>query len=436
MRRALTAIAALFTLTAVGCVDQQATSPSTPRFALSAGGPCSFSNIGSLVNAYFTSEDERSAVGAIVIGMQGAGAFTTAAQDSGFSVLSHLAANVDAGNADSVDGSALANATLGCMYSDTAQLPVHFPENFLTATDPSSTGGFQVRGTAGDGASAPIYNRPYAAPFSAMAPPTGSTWAAILSGNAAPQRILAYGRAGSNTSTYDWKVLPRGTTFSPGVVVGVCADAGAFATSMLDEQHVGLLSFVLVSTDVLPATCSPTVALSRPSPALEFARRVGDLFAVPAAWAYAGGIGGSTGSINSEFSALGLTGGNVDVAFTVQPPATVTVCSTPPCGTGFSVSLQTTSGTTAGTLSVGGTTVHLRSFDNNGQKTQLVQCVGSVCTDDPVATTGNNGIATFTGLFVTKNGAVRLMVTDGTVNGRGAISVGTATSTKINVKPH
>jgi len=84
---------------------------------------------------------------------------------------------------------------------------------------------------------------------------------------------------------------------------------------------------------------------------------------------------------------------------------------------------------------VGGTTLHLIAVNNNGTPTELDQCIGGVCTSDPAATTDNSGVATFTGLSVTKTGAIKLVVTKGAVNGRSAITVGSATSTKTNVKP-
>ena len=366
--------------------------------------------------------------------MQAAGPFTTTAQDSGFSLLAHIAASVDQGNTDSVDASTLTNTTLACMYNDPAQLPATFPENFLTATDPGATGAYQVRGTAATGLTAPVYNRPYSSPFSVVAPAAGSDWAQTLAGNPAPGRILVYGRAGSNPFAYDWKVIPRPTTFSPQLVVGVCVDAGTNASSMLNEQNVGLLTFVLVSTDLLPPTCSPQVALRRGFGPLRLARHLAhSLFDVQSAWAYSGGVGGSTGGIHSEFNALALFG--VTVAFVLQPPSNVTVCSTPPCGTGFSTSVSATSATPAGTFTVGGTTLHLVGLNNNGTPTQVVQCVGSVCTNDPVATTDNSGVATFSGLFVTKTGAIKFVTTSGSVNGRPAIAVGSATSNKTNVNP-
>jgi hypothetical protein len=420
-----------------GCGDRnpEPSSPTAPRIAAkTVASSCNFNSLSFLANKYFPSSSERNVVKAIIGAMETAGAFTTETQDSGFSVLAHVAANVDAGNPDSTDASTLANGLLSCMYSDPAALPATFPENFLTATDPNSSGAFQVRGKAADNLTAPVYNRPYVAPFSVIAPPTGSDWPGVLGTNPAPRRILVYGRAGSNPYTYDWKVIPRNTTFDPQIVVGVCVDAGIAATSMLNEEHVGLLSFVLVSEAILPATCSPQVVLRQPSAALRFARRVTHgLFDVPAAWAYAGGVGGSTGGIQSEFSALALFG--VNVTFTVQPPKNVTVCATPPCGSGFSTTVNASSTTPSGTFTVGGTTLHLVVLNNNGTPTDLYQCTGTSCTNDPVATTDNAGNATFSGLFITNTGAARLVVTNGAVNGRGAIAVGSATSRKLNVNP-
>jgi len=439
MRRILaTTLVVILGLVALRCGDdQQSLSP--PVSAAKGGGggggtSCAFNSFNTLVNRYFPSSTERTTVKAMVDAMQSAGAFTTTAQDSGFSVLAHIAANVDAGNADSVDGSALANATLACMYNDPAALPETFPENFLTATDPSATGAFQVRGRAQDGATARVLNRPYSAPFSVVAPPTGSDWATVLSGNAAPRRILVYGRAGGDPFTYDWKVIPRTTAFDPQVTVGVCTDAEINASSMLNEEHVGMLTFVLVGPDLLPANCAPQVALRTPSRPFQLARRVThSLFDVQPAWALLGGVGGSTGGIHSKFSALALFG--VNIAFTVQPPANATVCGTPPCGDGFSMTVQATSATPAGTFTVGGTTLHLQGVNNNGTPTEINQCIGGVCTNDPVATTDNAGVATFTGISVTKTGAIKFVVTNGSVNGRAAITVGSATSNKTNVKP-
>jgi hypothetical protein len=435
-RSRLVAVAAV--VCAAACGDRvEPSSPGVPTMSAdqAAGASCAFNAFNPLVSRYFATVTERKAVKALIDGMQAAGPFTTTAQDDGFSALAYIAASVDAGNPDSSDANDLSNGLLACMYADTAALPATFPENFLPATDPNAAGAYQVRGSAADGLTSPVYNRPYTAPFSVIAPPSGSDWAGVLHSDPAPRRLLVYGRPGSNPYSYDWKVVPRNTVFDPQVVVGVCADASASPTAMLNEEHVGLLTFALIDPGLLDlTTCSRQVALERPfAPARLAGRWLGNLFSVPSAWALSGGIGGSTGGIRSEFGTLTLFG--VAVSVVQQPPTNVTVCATPPCGTGFSIQVLATSATPAGTFTVGGTTLHLTGVNNNGTPTEVYQCTGGTCTTDPVATTTNAGLATFSGLFVTKTGALRLVVGNGTVTGRDAISVGSATTDKFNVNP-
>ena len=87
-------------LATFGCGDRPGpSSPAAPRIAARTVAPsCSFNALNPLVNKYFPTAAERGVVKDIISAMQAAGAFTTAAQDSGFSVLAHVAANVDAGN--------------------------------------------------------------------------------------------------------------------------------------------------------------------------------------------------------------------------------------------------------------------------------------------------------------------------------------------------
>src|SRR5256885_7958460 len=66
----------------------------------------------------------------------------------------------------------------------------------------------------------------------------------MLSGKPQPHRLLVYGLPGSLSTTYDWRVVPRNSTFSPKAIVGVCIDPNANATSLLHEEHTGLLPFV------------------------------------------------------------------------------------------------------------------------------------------------------------------------------------------------
>src|ERR1043166_5381462 len=112
-------------LAAFGCSERpEPSSPTAPGIAARVvTSSCSFNSLSFFANKYFPTSTERNAVKAIINAMEAAGAFTTEAQDSGFSVLAHVAASVDAANTDSTDGAALANGVLSCMYSDPAQLP-------------------------------------------------------------------------------------------------------------------------------------------------------------------------------------------------------------------------------------------------------------------------------------------------------------------------
>src|SRR5580765_7889377 len=121
MRRWIASLAVVVAcLATYGCGDRaEPSSPTAPRIAARTVAPsCSFNSLSPVANKYFPTSTERSAVKGIINAMQAAGAFTIEAQDSGFSVLAHVAASVDAGNTDSTDASILANAVLACMDSD------------------------------------------------------------------------------------------------------------------------------------------------------------------------------------------------------------------------------------------------------------------------------------------------------------------------------
>src|SRR5260221_10523010 len=102
--------------------------------------------------------------------MQTAGAFTATAQDRGFDVMTHVAANVNAGNSDVADASGLTNGLLACMFATAAELPATFPEDFSIATDPAQHGGDPARGRATDPPTPPVLNPPGSAPFSRVKP--------------------------------------------------------------------------------------------------------------------------------------------------------------------------------------------------------------------------------------------------------------------------
>jgi len=389
---------------------------------------CDFKSLSQFATHYF-SGTEAKLVKSILSAMQSAHAFTTTAQDSGFSVMAHIAANVTAGNTDAADASSLTNGLLACMYNNAADLPAIFPENFSVATDPAQHGAYAVRGGAAD-ANAVVFNRPLASPFSGIGPDSvnpAAPWAGMLTdSNPAPRRILVYGMPGSFPQTFDWRVVPRSTVFAPPAVVSVCVnpDITANATSLLHEQNVGLLPFVHAQwLDLL--TCSPTaVGLSATGP-LQFALGAAhwgmSLFA-PAPLSATNativdGLGGTTGGIHSEFGVEPAA--TVTLTFVVQPSDVRVNDSITP-----SVVVQATNATTGST--VANVAITLSAFNNNGTPAQLNGTLTRV--------TDYAGRATFDDLSETKTGGY-LLVASGSVGGRPAIVVSQAVSARFNVRP-
>jgi hypothetical protein len=230
------------------------------RVAAPPGTTCDFRSLNQTANRYFGSAEAKLVRG-LISQMEDSGAGTPAAQDRGFDVMVHIASNVDAGNTDVADASSLTNGLLVCMFTDAADLPATFPEDFTTATNPALHGAYAVRGDSSDPLSAPVFSRPLTAPFSGIAPSGANTWPGILSGNPAPARVLVYGMPGSQLQTYDWRVVPRSAVFSPPAIGGVCSDALGRTTARVPAEHVGLLPFVDAAF-LNPATCSPFAAQS------------------------------------------------------------------------------------------------------------------------------------------------------------------------------
>lgn len=382
-------------------------------------GQCDFTSLTPLVNHYFPGPEAKIVRG-LVSQMQSAGAFTTDAKDRGFDVMVHIASNVNAGNNKVADASNLTNGLLACMFSSAAELPATFPEDFSVATDPTQHGGYAVRGGASDPLNAAVFSRPLTAPFSGIVPSSTNTWPGILSGNPAPSRLLVYGRPGSTAQTYDWKVVPRNATFSPPAIVGVCIDANVSNTSLLHEEHVGLLPFVDAAF-LNPATCSSFATQSWGN---QFARRLAEwglnIVARPLSasdFLNPGGLGGSTGGIGSEFGPQVVS--TVTLTFTVQPSdvqANDTI--TPP------VRVRATDATT--NAPVPNVSITLSSTNNNGTPALLGGTLTQI--------TDADGFATYGDLTQSKPGGY-LLVAAGTVLGRPAITVPTVNSTRFNVGP-
>lgn len=418
----LLAVAAMAAIAA--CSVPQDRTPSGPLFATSGSGPlsCSFTTLNQLTNKYFGGAEAK-VVRGILDAMQTAGPTTATGRDRGFDVMVHVAQNIDNGNADSPDASSLTNNLLVCMYTQAADLPVTFPEDFSVATDPSQHGAYSVRGGATDPLSDPVLSRPLTAPFSGIGPTGTNTWADVLGGDPSPARILAYGKPGPAPQTYDWKIVPRSATFSPPVMVGVCIDASTATTDLLNEENKGLLPFV-DAPFLVPGICSSVASLSAPWPTL-FARRLGEwgaaLFGPRTLSASSvmspGGLGGSTGGIGSVFGPVRVD--TVTLTFTVQPTdITVNQFITPAV-----VVLATKAGTTTPVPNV---VITLSSMNNNGTPALL--------TGTLTGTTDASGSVAFANLSETKTGGY-LLVATGSVNGRPAIAVPAVNSVRFNVRP-
>lgn len=387
--------------------------PSASMNAAAKSPSCDLSGTNALISRYFGS-DEAKVIRGLIDAIAAAGAGTVAAKDRGFDVIAHIAANAQAGTGgDAASASTLINSVTACMFTSAAELPATFPEDYTIAITTNQAGGLGVRGGQSDPVD-PVLSRDN---FSGVAPQPGVTWAQMLGGNAAPARLVVYGRPGTPGQSYDWKVLPRNAAFSPAAIVGLCVDPAVATTSMLHEEHIGVLTFS-EAYFLDPATCGNVSSWHGMS---AWAKHLAEVLLpkpLAAATAVRGGIGGSTGGIGSDFSVNVVA--NVNLTFTVQPPATVTVGQT------FRAQLRATDPVTGAT--VGGVQVSIIAVNNNGVPKTLLGTL--------TQTTDNSGLATFGDLQFdpSSTGGFRLVV-GGKVNGRDAIVVGQATSTKVNSKP-
>ena len=412
---AITAGAVAGTQTA--CAERRNDVPSGPAASvttLTTLPACDLGGTNQPVSRYFGPADAKTAKTLIEqIGAAGAG--SVIARDRGFDFIALIARNAQAGTGgDASAASDLINKVSACMFRDLAELPETYPEDYTVAVSTAQAGGLAVRGGSTD-ANEPVISR---GSFSGVAPQLGGTWTAMLAGNPAPARLVLYGRPGSTPQSYDWKVLPRNAAFNPPAIVGVCLDLDVATTSMLHEEHVGLLTFS-EAYFLDPATCGSFTSRSSVS---YWTHQLAQVFLPRPLSASTvglrGGIGGSTGGIGSEFGAKDVP--NVNITFTIQPPATVFVGET------FSVQVRTTDPTTG--ANVGGVQVAIIAVNNNGIPKQLLGALPQ--------TTTNAGLATFSGLSFApgSTGGFRLVVGGG-VLGRPSISVGQASSSKVNSKP-
>jgi hypothetical protein len=431
MRIRLIGLAAVVAAGALACGENNQQLPPGPRMQASAptspSVTCDFKSLSQLATHYFPGQEAK-IVKDIISQMQTAGAYTSGAQNYGFDVMTHVAANIKAGNTDVSDGSNLTNGLLACMYDATttagqAALPATFPEDFTVAVDPAQHGGYEVRGGPND-LTAVVFSRPLSSPFSGVAPSTGITaadWSGMLgTPNPPPNRILVYGEPSPLPETYDWRVVPRNTAFNPVANVGLCLDVNQYDQSLVHEEHVGLLPFVDFPYLIAGQCSSVASAGSSPWP-FQLARTLTRWMAPRPLWAAGtlnpGGLGGATDGIHSEFGPQLVD--TVYLAFVQQPTdVQVNQIITPP------VQVSVTAVKTGDP--VPNVTVTLSSINNNGTPALLSGTL--------TKTTDGTGILTFSDLSESKTGGYVLVAT-GTVGNRDKIYVPAATSDRFNVRP-
>jgi hypothetical protein len=472
MTRRLIGLAAALAVAvfAAACDEAPPTGPAAdaPSLTRNTSTPaptaCVFSGNPSLPRAvatYLTLSSDRQAASTLISAMQAG--FTASsyagAQPKGFDLLTLLGKASRAGTGSSpAEGAAAVRMAIQCMFNvaagssgDFAGWPTDNQFDFAAALTPTAGGAFYVRGGTGDAASV-VLARGSAGNISGLAPEGTNTWPSTVS-----NRVLIYGEP--VTGGYDWKLIPRATSFTPQAVVALCEAAqpdGFDDEVMVRQQSVGVLGFVGPQAD---AICSQSVPVAlRRGPLGSFAMlarlaQVADQLFVPqplyaSAALRSSTIGGSvSGAKGDPFTALPLP--TVALKFSspgVQPKATTKV------NTRFSlaVNVATPDGEPAG-----GVTVTLTATTNNGTATGIFQVLPTapatfVCSPSqsyikpgaPTATTlGTVGIggvsqatnATFTDLCFSKTGAVYVIASSKADLRTGGI--GTGMSIKVNVKP-
>jgi hypothetical protein len=421
------------------CVEREPQAPMRPEFAVQSG-QCSFNTAGQLAGSYFTNNTTAQTARALIGDMRQAGAGTTTAREAGFDVFALMSANI-AVNPDVQTGSALVNALVACMYTDAAELPLAFPEDFTTALDANQNGAFAVRGGAFDDTGV-VYARINR--FSGVYP-VGGDWIASLDSNPEPRRVLFYGRPGTSLYRYDWRMFPHNATFSPPLIVGLCVDPFVDDRLMVqksNEEGVGYLAFqdaaFLDPNDAFTPgdttdNCGPTSAAMGGfwSPRLLAGRlfQLGlDLLSPKPLSAstmlWPGGLGGTTGGLRTEYGPEVVD--TVTLTFLTQPHD-ARVCLTASCSGRQNIGTIRILATKDGDP-VGGVSVDLEAINNNG--------VTVVLQGTHPLVTGEDGTVTFTDLGLNKTGGYKLLTVAELVVARSQeIVIPSVTSKKFNIRP-
>ncbi len=475
-----TAVALVGLAVAIGACDQP--SPAAPVDGLSAAKPapssdfeCLFTGNPSLSNSagsYFPDNNDRRDAADLISQMQAAREADNdaVAQTFGFSLLSMVGrVSRSSSPGDRAVGALLTKQAFNCMFDtggdDAASFdgwPNDAHYDFEAALDADNGGAYFVRGVP-DTATAPAVgniaalNEPPVDPaggnVSAIAPPSGSTWSAVLG-----QQVLFFGEPVENS--YDWKVLPRDATFSPFARVALCqgVNGGGQDYADVDMVHqlgVGVIGFI--DADGLCGTLPPFAALHGRGVLGRLARlgrSVGGFLSpepLHASLAVALSRGGTAGGAKGDEFTFRNTE-TVDLAVSVGdlgPKNTVKL------HTGlFSVTVVVTTSDTD--EPVGGINVRLSVSNNNGTPTNIYEVIDpstytGPCTLTPgkvelpvertLSTVGEGGTSPETKAVWTRNlcisstgGVIVNASSDAEGNGSAGLGTGKAAQ-KINVKP-
>ncbi len=376
------------------CSDQDSPVPAEPRpeFSHIGSTTCNL-NFSPLIAQYFV-QPRQGVVQNLAqqMGTDFAADKKTEVQAGGFAILANIEAAVNEGESiDAVTGSTLANRVLECMFTDAELTGVSLPIPLTEELTIGGLGAFGVRGggTAFD-TSGPVVAHDG---FSATAPPSGSDWSESLL-----ERVLIYGsRPNSTTESYDWDKVRPAVEFTdpPGIVVALCAGT---SVSLLQEDG----SFVpYVDGDFMEGLCGqPLSALDARRArsgwgVLSLASRLVNLLRPGPAYAAAVFSHGTTaGKTAYSHFTLGEVP-SVTLQFLKEPvnPVVNQIC----CATGV---VRVLAYETDDATPLPGVTITLvtKPTTNKGKNAEVV---------GNVATTGPDGVATFSALTFLKSGVYK-----------------------------
>ena len=433
--------------------------------------PCAFTgnpSLGNAINGYFTSSADRKTASDFATAMQTAFGTTptpnyTAAQPSGFDLLSFVGRTSRTAGAGSSPGAGavVVQQALQCMFDISLNVGGEFNGwpttddhwDFTTALTKDVGGTFYVRGGIGlhaDAADAVVANDPTrgegtAGNISVMVPQPTKTWEGSLS-----NRALIFGEPTVDASTlplpdgYDWKLVPRGTTFNPAVIVELCPAANTIdgnSADMVFQANVGVLGYTSDDFCSTPASIANAGEGSGAFAMLRHLTRSAGAFFAPEPLQATVALSGTgslvSGAKGDKFSIKNVPA--VALTLTIEHLTPRVKVNTGDLGT-ITVTVQTP--LPAPQSPVGGVTVTLSAVNNNGftRVGEIVgpSCVAPVAPKTTLATIGQDGTTAETKVSwnhgcITKTGIVSITADSKAKERSGGI--GTISSPKFNVIP-